>query len=128
MLKHTKNLLTNKNFYIALFITLLILFLSLIRIGKLPINFSNIDKVEHTIAYSVLTLTWLIALKKQLSRKKTVFIVAFACIIYGIIIEILQGVLTSYRTFDYFDMIANSAGVLIALTIFLIFFNKKQGI
>jgi VanZ family protein len=49
-----------------------------------------------------------------------------ACIIYGIIIEVLQSVITDYRTGDYFDVMANTFGVLLALTIFNQISKKNQ--
>ena len=43
-------------------------------------------------------------------------------LIHGI--EVLQGVLTSYRTADYFDILANATGAFLALVIFNIIFRK----
>ena len=40
-----------------------------------------------------------------------------SAIVFGIIIEVLQGVLTKNRQADVYDVIANSAGALFALII-----------
>jgi len=37
------------------------------------------------------------------------------------LIEVLQGVLTSYREPDWYDILANTAGILLAVIIFLLF-------
>ncbi|WP_255513220.1 VanZ family protein [Lutibacter sp. Hel_I_33_5] len=111
--------------YFSIAITILIAVLSLVKIHQPSIKFTYLDKIEHIIAYFVLAICWFctIHLKtKNNSLKKTVF---FLCISYGILLEVLQGTLTSYRTADWKDMIANSIGVLIALLIFNKFFQKK---
>ena len=125
MQKLIKNLLKDKKtkVAIAIFITISIAILSLIRIGKQPVAIANIDKIEHTIAYFALTFSWLLALPKN---NKQVYFITFCCLIYGIIIEALQASITTYRTGDYYDIIANSVGILIAFTFFSFFFKKKQ--
>ena len=37
----------------------------------------------------------------------------FISIIYGALMEVLQAYLTSYRTFDIFDILVNIAGILV---------------
>ncbi|MDY0781296.1 VanZ family protein [Tenacibaculum sp. IB213877] len=123
MLKLIKNLLKHNSLLIAIAVTIAIAILSLIKIGKMPVHFTYIDKVEHTIAYFVLTFFWLLAQgKTSAARIKVVLI----CIVYGIIIEVLQKELTTYRSFDYADMLANSAGTIIALLIFSFFLKKRN--
>jgi len=38
--------------------------------------------------------------------------------LFGIIIEVLQLTLTDYRAFDWFDVLANTAGVILGLLVF----------
>ncbi|WP_435261170.1 VanZ family protein [Tenacibaculum sp. nBUS_03] len=127
MLRLIKNLFKDKKnrIIIAIFITISIAILSLIKLGKQPISISNIDKIEHAIAYLFLTFFWLLALVKT---KYQTYIVSICCFFYGIIIEVLQTTITTYRTGDYYDIIANSVGVLLAFTLFSIFFYKKDTI
>lgn len=127
MLRLIKNLFKDKKnrIIIAIFITVSIAILSLIKLGKQPISISNIDKIEHAIAYLFLTFFWLLALVKT---KYQTYIVSICCFFYGIIIEVLQTTITTYRTGDYYDIIANSVGVLLAFTLFSIFFYKKDTI
>ncbi len=122
MLKRIKLLLRANSLLLAISITIIIAVLSLMKIGKQPINFHSIDKVEHCIAYAVLSFFWVLALGNTQKKR---LIVVFFCVFYGVIIEMFQG-MTTYRTFDFVDMIANSLGVLIGLLIFLFFIKKKN--
>jgi glycopeptide antibiotics resistance protein len=44
-------------------------------------------------------------------------------IAYGVLTEVLQGVITTTRFFDYFDMLANALGCMI---VWLLIRNRKQ--
>lgn len=123
-----KRLLKRNCLLIALAITFSIAFLSLIKIGKQPIQVSHLDKIEHIIAYFFLTISWLYVLKNKPSYNFNKRFVVIACVFYGIIIEVLQTTLTSYREASVLDIVANSVGVLLALLIFNILFEKKQAI
>lgn len=77
------------------------------------------DKIYHFGAYIVMTLLWynffrLFAFKWKIIASATI------AITYGIIVEVLQGTFTTYRTEDIRDVFANSFGVLIAVIIILI--------
>ncbi|APG65559.1 hypothetical protein LPB136_09385 [Tenacibaculum todarodis] len=128
MLKRIKNLLKDNRFFIAIAITIVIAVLSLIKLGNQPVQISNIDKIEHLIAYLVLTLSWLFAFRTTLSNNKNKYLVVVACIFYGIIIEVLQGTITDYREASYLDMLANTLGAIIAMLIFNKKIEKKQAI
>ena len=122
MLKRITNLLKGSIFIIALIISITIVFLSLLQLPSSKINIINIDKAYHSIAYFALGITWLFAYYKKPEKK---YFIVICCIIFGIIIEVLQSRLTSYRTGDYVDAIANSCGVLLALLIFNLFVKKN---
>ncbi|WP_272150529.1 VanZ family protein [Tenacibaculum aiptasiae] len=125
MLKIIKNLLKDNFITIAIFVTTSIAILSLIKIGPQPIQINNLDKYEHLIAYFVLSFFWLLALRKT---KINDLIIVFACVLYGIIIEALQVTMTSYRSGDVLDIIANTTGILIAYIIYFLFFKKNEAI
>ncbi len=55
---------------------------------------------------------------------KTTFSLVTAVFIYGIIIEILQGVFTNNRQADLFDVFANFAGITVATLFFMLVFKK----
>lgn len=123
MLKRIQVLFQNNIFLIATVITIGILCLSLIKMPSTGISISNIDKIYHSFAYFTLTMAWLFTYYKKPNKK---YIIVVSCILFGIIIEVLQYSLTIYRTGDYLDVIANSLGVLFALIIFNIFLKKKR--
>ncbi len=122
MLKDILALLKDKILIIAIIVTVSILYLSLMRMPKYNIAISHIDKWQHCIAYFTLSISWLLTFYKQ--NKKN--LVVISCILFGIIIEILQQTITSYRTGDYLDIIANSVGVLLGLLFFTVFFKKNE--
>lgn len=121
MLKHIKNLLKDKLTIIAILITLSIAIISLVKIEKAPIQINQIDKLEHTFAYFVLSLVWLLALKTTKINK---YITVFCCFFYGIIIEVLQVTTTSYRSGEVLDIMANTTGILIAFIVYNFFLRK----
>jgi len=125
MLKRIKTLLEDKAIFIAISITIFIAILSLINTDNIPLeSFSNSDKVYHAIAYFFLMLSWLYTFHKKEAFNKNVKYVILACFIYGIIIEVLQGVTTTYRTASYLDMLANGSGVVLAVLAFHLFEKK----
>ena len=113
--------------FVAISLTIVITIGSLITLNevvKLPsVQFS--DKLLHTSAYLVLTLSWLLAIIDKTILQKRTTLVVFFVFIYGIIIEVLQGTLTTYRQADLYDMFANLAGVVIAWLFFTLFFSRK---
>jgi VanZ family protein len=123
MLQHIKKLLKDKIIIIAILISVGILCLSLIKMPEPGIKVANIDKGYHGFAYFTLTIAWLLTFYKKPNKK---YVIAISCIIFGIIIEVLQASLTVYRTGDYFDVLANSLGVLLALGAFSLFFEKNH--
>ncbi|WP_440068761.1 VanZ family protein [Tenacibaculum discolor] len=126
MPKHIKNLLKDKLIIIiAILITISIAIISLIKLGKAPIHINHIDKLEHTFAYFVLSLVWLVALRTTKINK---YIIVFCCFFYGIIIEVLQATTTSYRSGEILDIMANTTGILIAFIVYNSFFKKNKAI
>ena len=125
MLKPIKSLLENNAIYIAVFITISILFGSLVKSEFIVVESISVsDKTYHLIAYFLLMLSWLYAFFKKEKFQEYVKYIILACFIFGIIIEILQGIITSYRTASYLDILANTIGVLLAVVIFHVFEKK----
>ncbi|MDV7186232.1 VanZ family protein [Lutibacter sp. TH_r2] len=109
----------------AVLLTILITIGSLITVTNVvQIKVSNSDKIIHLLAYFILTFNWLLVFKQHLNVTKKIIFVGLAVIIYGIIIEGLQG-LTTYRESDSIDILANSIGVVAALMFFKKYFLKK---
>ena len=122
MLQLMRAWLKGKIFLIAIIITLSLVILSLIKVPAYNVGVTHLDKWQHCFAYFVLSLSWLIAFYK---KKKKLLVVA-CCILLGVIIEISQSTLTSYRTGDYYDVIANSLGVLLGLLVFNMLSKKIE--
>jgi VanZ family protein len=120
--KNTKRSLAARLFLaLAILYSLLITILSLIQLGKISIgDFNPTDKMMHAGAYFVLAFVWifyyLLRTAEENKYKRGFFNISIAVIVYGMLIEVLQGTLTAYRTPDWADILANSLGVLIALT------------
>ena len=97
---------------------------------KEVVDVSSLDKLSlaHLIAYFFLTLAWLYSIMKQSDFRSKVKYVLLGCFIYGIIIEVLQGAITSYRTASYLDFLANSTGISLAILAFYLFEKKNLSI
>ena len=125
MLKPIKSLLENNAIYIAVFITISILFGSLVKSEFIVVESISVsDKTYHLIAYFLLMLSWLYAFLKKEKFQEHVKYIILGCFVFGIIIEILQGIITSYRTASFLDILANTIGVLLAVVIFHVFEKK----
>ena len=122
MLKRIKPLLERNALKIALLITIAIILLSLLSLKVIArINVSNSDKYGHLIAYTALGISWFYAFKSQ--RNKWMYI-AILLIIFGMVLEVLQGTLTTYRTADWNDGLANASGVIIAFFVSHLWIKK----
>jgi len=120
MLKDIKKLLERNALIIAIVATISIAILSLSAVPKLNLGLGIKagDKYLHFIAYFGLSLMWYFALKDRINQKIFKIFVPLGLIIYGIILEGLQSGLTTYRTGDVYDALANTAGVIVALILF----------
>jgi VanZ family protein len=112
--------------YIAIILSLLILIGSLISIQVNVVkNVSNSDKLLHVLAYATLNLSWLLAHWQRAIMNFRIYLISLFVLFYGIIIEVLQRVLTNYREFDYYDIIANFIGISLSVIFFKLFLEKK---
>ncbi|WP_264560304.1 VanZ family protein [Flavobacterium sp. N2270] len=96
--------------------TVLITVLSLISFERTPSFMLQLpfkDKLVHFIFYFVFVVLWCFGLHK--TDKIKILLIA---VVYGIIIEILQYVLTENRTADFYDVLANSSGAFLAFFVF----------
>jgi len=117
MLRDIKNLLERNALWLAVLATLGVAILSLGAVPKLNIglDLKSSDKYLHFIAYFSLCLLWFFALKDRLHRYIFRILIPLGLILYGIILEGMQGGRTTYRTADIYDAVANTAGVLGAM-------------
>lgn len=114
--------------FLAIVYTLVLTIASLIQLGDLSVGaFSPTDKMLHLGASFVLAFVWMLFYLLKMEQKqnyiKAFIVISVLVIIFGMLIEVLQGALTTYRQPDWADVVANSIGVLIALFL-SIFFQK----
>ena len=120
MLQDIKKLLERNALILAILATVMIGVLSLSAVPKLNIGLGikSGDKYLHFIAYFGLSTLWYFALRDRIQKKLFNFFVPLALIFYGIILEGLQSGITTYRTGDVYDALANAIGVIAGLVLF----------
>jgi len=112
------------NLFLALSYSILIIFVSLIKIES-ETNITHLDKIIHAGIYFIFCILWFGPLR-GLFKKGTLFYVFLFSIFYGILIELFQGNLTSYRNFELEDILSNSIGSLIACSFLFLKNNVKK--
>lgn len=124
-MKITRHLSERNLFAFALIWTIAITIASLVSLNNMPkVEVPGNDKTIHFIFYFVFTLLWYFALEKKIKKELLKFIIVCAAIIFGIIIEVLQSVLTQNRQADVFDALANSGGAFVAFLV-IFWLNSK---
>jgi len=113
----TKILLVHKKhaLIIALAFSSILTFLSLVRLGNMPdIGVTFSDKVYHFIAYALMVLVWFnyVSTRKSFNKTKQILLAIVISVVFGMIIELLQGALTATREADLNDIVANNLGAL----------------
>lgn len=98
-------------------------FVSLDSVQVMPEQFS--DKFVHTFTYCLLAISWLMGFKQKAQELKYSVLISGIVFFYGIIIEVLQGVITNNRQSDLYDIFANLAGIVLSFVFFNIIFQKK---
>ncbi|WP_175455515.1 VanZ family protein [Winogradskyella thalassocola] len=92
--------------------TLALVIASLITLHGVPsFGTSFDDKIFHIVAYLGLTLLWVLYVNPN-KKGRLLFIVCFAAIFLGFILELLQYLVNPNRTYDTYDLIANSIGAI----------------
>lgn len=106
-------------FLVALLWTAIVSYLCLVQSSELPIiTIPNIDKWIHTFFHFVFTFVWFLFFRKH-SKLDSIFkpllISILFSFLFGIVIEILQGLETTTRSADVLDVVANLAGAILAV-------------
>ena len=105
---------------IARVITIILILIAIVgsllppkQMDQLTLNFS--DKLIHFLYFIGLTLFW-IKTTKEFSNKRLIK-TALLVFLFGLVLEILQGILPIQRNMDILDMLANSAGIFLAIVL-----------
>lgn len=97
--------------------------LSLVHLKEVPeLNTGFDDKIAHFVLHAGLCL-FLFMSFHLLKLKSSLLLACIISIVYGAVIEILQGIVSSYRTPEIFDLAANCLGVFVMA---LIINTKKE--
>lgn len=103
--------------------TILLSVLSFAHLTDVPkLNTGYDDKIAHFVLYAGLCLFWFMSLH-TLKSKSSLVLASLLSIVFGLVIEILQGIVSIHRTTEVFDLVANCLGV---LTMAFIINAKKQ--
>ncbi len=86
------------------------------------------DKLAHATIYAVFTWLILFGLQRRkrakLSRRQIIISVVFAAF-YGILMEFVQFAFVPGRYYEYGDMVANTLGALLGLSLFIPLLRRK---
>ena len=114
--------MVKKNIFSVL-VALFIMYLSLApgsSFKKVPlINIPHIDKIVHLIMYFTLMSVILFENKKRIKGTRMLILIGLIPVCYGILMEILQFLLTNTRTASFYDFIFNCLGVFCSAVIWL---------
>lgn len=90
---------------------------------------NDTDKYVHMSFYLFFTVIWYQYIVRKLEHtskfRVRLYTFLWACS-YGIIIEICQGVFTKDRSADFHDIIANSSGAVLAVTLLWLYEKLKK--
>lgn len=121
LVKIIKHLSERNFFWLAIIWTVVITIASLVSFHSVPkIKIIGNDKTIHFLFYLVFVILWGLARKKTYFNHKYVLFIVISAVSYGIIIEVLQGVLTSTRQADFYDVLANTAGAIVGSVILFV--------
>lgn len=123
--KIIKHLLERKFFWLALIWTFVITVASLVSVN----SFSKIksvgnDKIVHFLFYLFFVILWGLVKRQNDSNRKYYLFVFLVAMRYGLIIEVLQEILTNTRQADFYDFLANTTGAFVGLIVLLYYKNK----
>ena len=123
--KIIKHLLERKFFWLALIWTFVITVASLVSVN----SFSKIksvgnDKIVHFLFYLFFVILWGLVKRQNDSNRKYYLFVFLVAMSYGLIIEVLQEILTNTRQADFYDFLANTTGAFVGLIVLLYYKNK----
>ena len=97
--------------------------LSLVRLTVVPkLNTGFDDKIAHFLMYAILCFVFFLSLE-TLKNKSSLVVAIVLAIGFGTVIEILQSIVSIYRTTEVLDIVANCLGV---LTMAIIVYAKKE--
>ncbi|MBC5837134.1 VanZ family protein [Flavobacterium muglaense] len=117
-------------FWIAVFWTLVVAYLCLTPSTNIPkFTFLYLDKLVHFFFHFVFTALWILFFKIKMQNAKdfSPYLTSFSLsVFFGITIEIVQGLFTTTRSADVFDVFANIFGATIGVLAMALFYKIKK--
>lgn len=109
---------------LSIIVALVILYLSLAdsqSFDDVPfLNIPYFDKIAHFLMYFGLMSVILFEHRNAIIGRAQLGLIALIPFIYGILMEILQLTVSANRSGNIFDVVANSAGIIIAALLWLL--------
>lgn len=122
LILHQTLKMIKKNIF-SIVVALIILYLSLASSDTFKnVPFStipNLDKLVHLCMYFGLMSAIIFDNRKRIISNKQVLLLALIPFFYGVLMEILQGVLIVSRYASIYDVMANSTGIVISILVWL---------
>jgi VanZ family protein len=116
-------------FLVALFWTGIVSYFCLVNSSDIPtIDIPNLDKCIHAFFHLVFTFVWFLFFSKHLQIDlifKPLMCSVVLSFVFGITIEILQNLITTTRSADVLDIVANMVGSILAIFVIVIL-NKSN--
>lgn len=123
-------MLKNLFFWIAFSWTLVVAYFCLVPSSDIPsVSIPHLDKLAHSFFHFVFTILWFLFFKKQVKKRNQTKLLVGSVIFslfFGIVIEVLQVRLTTTRNGDFFDVLANLSGAILAFVFLLIVKQIKK--
>ncbi|HLS31612.1 MAG TPA: VanZ family protein [Flavobacteriaceae bacterium] len=121
-MRSIKSLLESKIlFSIALGYTIFITILFFIPTSGLPkVEVSGFDKWIHILLFACLSFIWCLffSMRGNLDSWKSMLLLGASFIAYGILIEVFQEIFTTSRAADFYDVLADIAGIILGMSVF----------
>lgn len=121
--------LKHNQFSIAVFVAIFLL--CLLPGDEVPcLMQENLDKVLHTGLFALFSFSAIIGFLKQYQfpflAKNAVKIVVLLAISYGVVIEVVQDLFITDRSFEWLDIVADWIGVVFGLGVYLLIKGKEN--
>lgn len=91
--------------------------------------FLSFDKAVHAALFALLTLFVIVGLRRQYSFYRLRYYARTAALlygsVYGLLIEVIQYTLTTGRSFDWKDWVADIAGCFLGIGLFRVIYGKE---
>jgi VanZ family protein len=111
-----------KNIF-SILVALVILYLSLASSETFEkvryFNLSFFDKIVHSGMYMGFMSVIIFENRKSINNNLQLFLLALIPFVYGVLMELFQLTITTSRSGSFYDVIANAAGILTSLLLWL---------